>query len=306
MRTGISTGPGTLRRRRWGAGAASCAVLVALLPLTSGSSAAFDIPGIFDSQSPAVVLVAAVGAQNRICRFGSGFVLRPDALIVTNSHVIDDASKIVVTLASGQILSGVVLVYQDRDRDLAVLSADGKNLPVVRLGDSDEVKVGEDVIAIGNPEGLQNTLTKGVISGIRKDSRGRTYLQTTTPMSEGSSGGPLINMRGQVVGVAVSILWDAQNINFAIPINDVKDVLARVKVWTIRSDRGSGPHAVEDRIPELAPPGGSGSRALNWPLGDDSGDFTFRSHLSRIQFRAVEQGRSHRAEAKPNQCRPRE
>jgi tetratricopeptide (TPR) repeat protein len=121
-----------------------------------------------------------------------------------------------------------VLLRKHSVHDLAILYTIERNLPTARLGDSDKVEVGQDVVAIGNPRGLENTISPGIISGIRSF-RGLRYLQTTAPISSGSSGGPLLNMKGEVVGLTVFTVRDSQNLNFAIPVNEVRVALGAAR-----------------------------------------------------------------------------
>jgi len=114
----------------------------------------------------------------------------------------------------------------DKARDLAVIKIHGKNLRALSIGDSDQVQIGEDVVAIGNPLGLELTVSNGILSGVRTDEqRGCKFLQVTAPISHGSSGGPLFNMAGEVIGITSMYLEGGENLNFAIPINDAKRLL---------------------------------------------------------------------------------
>ena len=114
----------------------------------------------------------------------------------------------------------------DKDRDVAVIKAHGNNFKALPLGDSDQIQVGEDVIAIGSPLSLESSVSNGIVSGIRiVDELGGKFLQVTTPISHGSSGGPLFNMTGEVVGITTMFLKGGENLNFAIPINDAKPML---------------------------------------------------------------------------------
>jgi len=159
---------------------------------------------------------------------GSGFIISPEGYILTNQHVVYKADKIKVTLSDGREFEGEV-VGEDIDADMAIIKVKADNLPVVKLGDSDQLKVGEIVIAIGNPYGLEQTVTMGVISAkdrsISTQIEGHTYsnlIQTDAAINPGNSGGPLINSRGEVVGINTAIIPYAQGIGFAIPINIAK------------------------------------------------------------------------------------
>ena len=162
---------------------------------------------------------------------GTGFVFRSDGYILTNNHVIEGAEEIKVTFKDGQQFDGRV-VGRDPLTDIAVVKIEANNLPTIPLGDSDAARVGEFVIAIGNPYGLSHTVTTGVLSAkgrpISAGDSGREYenfLQTDAAINPGNSGGPLLNLRGEVIGINTAILPYAQGIGFAVPINMVKAIL---------------------------------------------------------------------------------
>lgn len=161
---------------------------------------------------------------------GSGFLITPDGVVATNAHVIEDRADARVRFIGGKTAWVRDILWTDPVRDLALLKIDGQNLPTVQLGDSDAVQVGEQVVAIGNPMGLQNTVSEGIISGIRAVPVGNTevrLLQMTAPISPGSSGGPLFNAAGKVIGITAITLLGGQNLNLAIPINDLKAGIPR-------------------------------------------------------------------------------
>ena len=141
-----------------------------------------------------------------------------DGRIVTNYHVIKDASSAIVKLPDGAFYQVDGVVAFDKTRDLAIIKAHGQNFRVVSLGNSDRVQVGEEVVAIGSPLSLESTVSSGIVSGIRNiEDEGGKFLQITAPISPGSSGGPLFNMAGEVVGITTLYLKGGENLNFAIP-----------------------------------------------------------------------------------------
>jgi S1-C subfamily serine protease len=155
---------------------------------------------------------------------GSGFILSADGKIVTNAHVIEGADRVKVTLKSGRVLVGKV-VGIDRVTDIAVLQVNATNLPTVKLGDSEQLVQGEWAIAIGNPVGLDNTVTVGIISATGRTSsqvgipdKRVNFIQTDAAINPGNSGGPLLNARGEVIGINTAIRSNAQGLGFAIPI----------------------------------------------------------------------------------------
>ena len=160
---------------------------------------------------------------------GSGFIVTDNGQILTNSHVVEGADKITVTLSDGRTFPAEVL-GTDPTFDLAVIRIDARNLPVLKLGDSDRIDVGEWVVAIGNPFGLEHTVTVGVISAKNRsihagDVNFDGFLQTDAAINPGNSGGPLINLSGEVVGINSAIVPYAQGIGFAIPVNMAKQIM---------------------------------------------------------------------------------
>ncbi len=160
---------------------------------------------------------------------GSGVIVGEDGLIVTNEHVIRDADEIVVRLSDRSEYRAKV-IGADVRTDVAVLRIQpSKKLPVVTLGDSSDLKVGEFAIAVGNPFGLESTVTLGVVSATGRSAEpdlegGDEFIQTDASINPGNSGGPLLNSRGEVVGINTAMVSSGQGIGFAIPINTVKAV----------------------------------------------------------------------------------
>lgn len=161
---------------------------------------------------------------------GSGFVIRPDGLILTNAHVVSGADSVTVTLTGGRELRGRVL-GADPLTDVAVVKVEANNLPTVRMGNSEQLRPGEWAIAIGNPLGLDNSVTVGIISAtgrsssqVRVPDKRVNFIQTDAAINPGNSGGPLLNQRGEVIGVNTAIIGGAQGLGFAIPINTAQQI----------------------------------------------------------------------------------
>lgn len=171
------------------------------------------------------------GGQERTERgLGSGFIISDDGQIITNAHVVDGADTVTVTLKDGRILDGRVM-GSDPVTDIAVIKVDERNLPTVSLGNSDQLQPGEWSIAIGNPLGLDNTVTVGIVSAVGRSSnqvgvpdKRVEFIQTDTAINPGNSGGPLLNQQGEVIGVNTAIINGAQGLGFAIPINMVERI----------------------------------------------------------------------------------
>ncbi|MEM2875603.1 MAG: trypsin-like peptidase domain-containing protein [Candidatus Bathyarchaeia archaeon] len=167
---------------------------------------------------------------------GSGFIFDEDGYILTNSHVIKDAERIVVTLTDGRVIDGK-LVGMCRGTDTAVIKVNASNLTVAELGDSDKLKVGQRVFAIGNPFGLEGgpSVTSGVVSALNRTIHSgeiifNNLVQTDAAINPGNSGGPLIDTKGRVVAINTAIIPYAQGIGFAIPINAAKACAREVMV----------------------------------------------------------------------------
>jgi tetratricopeptide (TPR) repeat protein len=175
-----------------------------------------------------VVQIVISDSTGQETALGSGFLVSADGKIVTNYHVIKGANSATVKLSNGSIfpVNGVLAV--DQAKDLALLKVAGKNLPFVSLAINDAPRVGDRVVAIGSPLGLEGTVSDGIVSAFREDAKGNKWIQTTAPVSHGNSGGPLLDMNGKVVGV-ITLGVDpqlGQNLNFATPSREVKPLLA--------------------------------------------------------------------------------
>jgi serine protease Do len=163
---------------------------------------------------------------------GSGFVISKDGLIVTNNHVVEGAKELTVTLANKQEYSAKV-IGRDPKTDIALVKIDPKEtLTAVSLGDSDRLRVGDWVIAVGNPFGLSNTVTAGIVSAKKRVIGAGPYddfIQTDAPINPGNSGGPLFNLRGEVVGINTAIIPNGQGIGFAVAVNLAKNLLPQLE-----------------------------------------------------------------------------
>jgi len=192
---------------------------------------------VVDAVGPAVVSIS-VGQENRQSEFepmgaGSGFVITPDGYLLTNSHVVAGAKKIEAAFMDGT-RRPATLVGLDVSTDLAVICVNASGLPYAELGDSSDLRVGQLVIAMGNPLGFQSTVSTGVISALGRTLRSQmgrlieNIIQHTAPLNPGNSGGPLLDAKGRVIGINTAIIAMAQGIGFSIPSNTAKWVVSQL------------------------------------------------------------------------------
>jgi serine protease Do len=246
--------------------------VVAVICVVAGGARADSLSELVERLRPAVVNVQAIhgvpaspgGAAAHVSSrsLGSGFVIDPRGVIVTNAHVVDDASTVrVVTYDQRDYRARVV--GRDKRSDLAVLELDGaSDLPTVSLGSSDDLRVGDPVFAIGNPFGLGSSVTAGILSAKERNLGGGAYeemLQTDAPINPGNSGGPLFDDEGRVIGISTAILETGQGIGFAIPIELARDVVEQLRKNGV-VERGWIGVEIQDVTPGL-------SRAFHAPSG---------------------------------------
>jgi S1-C subfamily serine protease len=217
---------------------------------TGSTGGGRTVQDIYSNEGTGVVYIQSAGVgggtdlfgqQQQGTATGSGFVVDKNGTIVTNAHVVDGASKVTVSLSEGGDAIDAKVEGVDNDSDVAVLKIDpsGKDLTVLPLGDSSKAQVGDPVVAIGNPFGLQRTVTTGIVSGLQRQVDAPSgfpitdVIQTDAAINPGNSGGPLINARGQVIGINSQIQTGGGNgsvgIGFAVPINTVKQLLPKLE-----------------------------------------------------------------------------
>ncbi len=184
------------------------------------------ITRIYEKMAPAIVLIEADLKEG--LSSGTGCIIDPRGIILTSSHVVDNAPAVQVTISTGEVFKGKTISVMGKDNDLALIKINAKKaLPTIELGDSEKVKVGQRVLAIGNPFGFSGTLTTGIVSRIDYS---KNKIQTDAAINPGNSGGPIINIHGEVIGISQSIYNPDNNISnigigFAVPINEAKNFI---------------------------------------------------------------------------------
>ncbi len=184
------------------------------------------ITQIYEKMTPSIVLIEADLSDGTST--GTGCIIDQKGLILTSSHVVTGAPSVQVTISTGEVFKGDVVSVMGKDNDLALIKINAKRpLPTIELGDSEKVKVGQKVLAIGNPFGFNGTLTTGIVSRIDYT---KNKIQTDAAINPGNSGGPIINIKGEVIGISQSIYNPDNNISnigigFAVPINEAKNFI---------------------------------------------------------------------------------
>jgi serine protease Do len=238
-------------RQNHSSSAAGALSALGLAPLaqqqTDLSDAEETVIRVARQATPAVVAVGRRGGS------GSGVIIRNDGVVITNAHVVGDASEVEIGLADGRRIAGRVL-GGDPSVDIAVVRLSAPNLPVAPLADSDRLQVGQTAIAIGNPIGLERTVTTGVVSAVNRSPRGFELgglIQTDAAINPGNSGGPLLDSQGRVIGINTVIVRGTTGLGFAIPINLARDI-AQQLLTTGRIRRTVLGIVPDDLVPEAA------------------------------------------------------
>lgn len=241
--------------------------------MISGNSqgAALTTTQVAELVNPSTVLIYA--SKSSTYGYGTGFFIRENGYIATNAHVVEGCSYISVTLYSGEVLEAELIGSSTAD-DLAVLKVKGSEYPVVRIGDSDALRVGETAIAIGNPSGADApwTTTQGIISALNREVTVEgsasieelTMIQTDAPVNPGNSGGPLCNDRGEVIGVVTRKLTAYESIGLAIPINGAMEILNAI----VETGSADGVHSsISKERPTIGITGGTIAKGDKYSLG---------------------------------------
>lgn len=200
--------------------------LTVLLGSTAQVAAAQDLSTreIARTAEAATVTIHTLDSSGESTGEGSGFFIRADGVFVTNYHVVEDAEQLRVHVSSGATYEEVYVLATDRERDLALLRIPVDDAPVLRLGSDTAALMGDPVYAMGNPLGMERSFSDGLLSAQRTID-GISYLQITAPISPGSSGGPVMNSQGEVIGVATGSMTSGQNLNLAVPVSYLRPLL---------------------------------------------------------------------------------
>jgi len=237
------------RNRSWAHLLFLLSILCLCVSATDGQAPPLSAGDIYKKASPAVVLIETYDLKGEVSGSGSGFLVSADGVIITNFHVVEHTKRATVRLANQDAYDRVEVLDVDKRKDIAVLKIRAVGLPFLLLGSSSSVEVGQNVFSLSNPLGiLQNTLSQGIVSGIRQGD-GYRYFQITAPISHGSSGGPIFNTLGEVVGIAVATIEEGQNLNFAVPVDYAKGMLSPSQPRPLES--------IYEPEPEKATPAGA-------------------------------------------------
>jgi hypothetical protein len=182
-------------------------------PTTAGSGRVALTPAEIAARAMPSVVTLRAGRG-----IGTGFIVRPDGWIATNLHVIVASAHVTVKMVDAREFDVIEVLAANPEHDLALVRIDAHGLPCLSLGDSDTMRPGDPIVAIGNPLGLEDTVSNGLVSAVRTIHEGSEVLQISAPIAQGSSGGPIFNDRGEVIGVSTAIVHGGQNLNFGMPV----------------------------------------------------------------------------------------
>lgn len=236
--------------------------LCAMPALAQQQPATLSAEQLFERVAPSVWMVETFDAQNRPMASGSGVVVGPGR-VITNCHVLARAKRVVVSREN--VSYGATLEHPDPERDLCQLKVANFTAPAVPIAGVESIKIGSRVYAVGNPRGFEQTISDGLLSGIRRAESGDfTALQITVPISKGSSGGGLFNARGQLIGITTFMVRDAQNVNFALPASWIDELPQRAQVALQKTNEARAPAVAA----ATAAPGPGTARVYEYRLRD--------------------------------------
>jgi S1-C subfamily serine protease len=206
---------------------------ISVLPLQNLAQQELNPEQIYEKVNDAVVIVLAYDSDGELRNQGSGVVMSSEGYIFTNYHLMKNASSVMVVHGDMSI-NEVEIIGGNIEADVLALRIPKGNFSFIELPESDEIRIGQRVYAIGSPMGYENTISEGIISGYRKFDKGPNLIQITASISPGSSGGAVVNSRGELIGISTYTVAEGQNINFAIPIKDIMEV--EIKPFVISED----------------------------------------------------------------------
>lgn len=214
-------------------------MIIAAVSIAAAGETELDLSSLAARARPSVLHLAIRGPAGDTIGNGSGFFISRSGLIATNEHVIRNAHEVRAVMSNGTELEIPGVLARSSAYDLAILAAPEGIYPTLALGRSSGLKQGDPVVVIGSPRGLSGTLSEGIVSALRDHGLGEIQgggassrgplIQITAPISPGSSGSPVLDRKGKVIGVAVSVFRGAQNLNFAVPVLQLKDLLASIE-----------------------------------------------------------------------------
>jgi S1-C subfamily serine protease len=226
---------------------------------------ATDIPALVQRAKPAVVEILTFDQQNDLLKSGTGFFISPDGILLTNYHVISGGGGIIAKTPTGAVYILKSVVSYSEAHDVAELQFLTTDAPYLTLGHSSGAVEGQRVLVIGNPVGLEGTVSEGIISAFRA---GRTLIQITAPISPGSSGSPVLDESGQVIGMAILVYREGQNLNFAISSETIRDAITKSAVVTpTPSVSAATPAPIGSVVATATPPVTEMAARAKWPDG---------------------------------------
>jgi S1-C subfamily serine protease len=247
------------------------ALVLALALFSTLKLSAITVPEIVAKSKPAVVQIVAVDAKQNPCKTGTGFFVSSDGLLLTNNHVIAGADDLFAQTSTGAIYIFRSVVFRSAEFDVALLKFAAIGAPYLELGSSINAVEGQRVLVIGSPEGLEGTVSDGIISAFRDN---RSFIQITAPISPGSSGSPILDESGQVIGIATSIQKEGQNLNFAIAVETLKIALLgdskraadsqTQEIATTVTPRTAGPNQPRTDLDEFVNEFVASGNTVNW------------------------------------------
>ncbi len=270
------------------------ALLAALPAVAQPAPDTLSPEQLYRTLSPSVWVVRTYDADGLALSTGSAVVIAPDTLL-TNCHVLAKSKRFVIR--SDNVQYDARLQHIDVKRDLCQISVRNLRAPAVALGDSDTLSVGQKVVALGNPRGLELTLSDGLISALRRDNDARNLvlIQTSAPISPGSSGGGLFDVQGRLIGITTGLIKDSQNLNFAVPINWLRELPARsdAALAAAASAAATRPAGVATAPPTPGPDATPSPRPAGTPV-EDVDAVPVSSHC-KTEYRKYLEGRPPKA-----------